>query len=51
MGPNTAPANEGEDLGLNKTNDRNREKVESSSEEDEDGSPNELNLKKGNQKH
>ena len=48
MGPNTAPADEGKDLGLDKMKDRNKEKVESSGEEDEDGSPNELNFKKDN---
>ena len=45
MGLNTAPLNERKDLGLDKTKDKNREKVESSGEEDEDGPLDELNSK------
>ena len=44
MGPNTAPTDDGKDLELDKTNDKNKEDVENSGEEDEDedGSPNKI---------
>ena len=46
MGPNTAPTDEdGKDLELDKTNDKNKEEDENSGEEDEDedGLPNKIN--------
>ena len=46
MGLNTAPTDDdGKDLELDKTNDKNKEDVENSGEEDEDedGSPNKIN--------
>ena len=45
MGPNTAPTNDGKDLELDKTNDK--EDVENGGEEDEDkdGSPDKINSK------
>ena len=48
MEPNTAPADDGKYLRLDKTKDKNREKVESSGEKDEDGSLNEINSKNEN---
>ena len=48
MEPNTAPADDGKYLRLDKTKDKNREKVESSGEKDKDGSLNEINSKNEN---
>ena len=49
MRPNTAPANDGKDLELDKTKDKNKEEVEGSDVEDE--SPNELNFKNENKRN
>ena len=45
IGPNMAPADDGKVLKLDKEKDKNKEEVESSGEEDEDGSLDELNSK------
>ena len=43
MGPSTAPVDDRKDLELDKKKDKNKEEVESSGEEDEDGSTNKIN--------
>ena len=46
MGPNTAPTDDnGKELELDKTNNKNKEEVENSGDEDEEGSLEELNSK------